>query len=38
VIFGGVRKLKDVDEDDSRSDMLFVTGRDSMVVAVGLIG
>lgn len=38
VIFGGVRKLKDVDEGDSRSDTLFVTGRDSMVEAVGLIG
>ena len=33
-----MRKLKDVDEGDSRSDMLFVTARDSIVVAVGLIG
>lgn len=38
VIWGGVRKLKDVDEGDSRSDMLFVTERDSIEEAVGLIG
>jgi hypothetical protein len=35
---GGVRKLREVDDGASRSEILFVTGIDSMVEAVGLIG
>jgi len=35
---GGVRKLSDVSDGDSKSEIVLTTGRDSISVAVGLIG
>ena len=38
VTCGGVRKLKEVEDGHWRSEMVFLTGNDSMVDTVGLIG